>query len=114
MGNLLWQATLVGGFVGGVGGGGGVFVGLAAGEAVVEIVAAAGLPLVAGGGGALMHSVWFGVEGLWLVIGHITTAAAQAVTIIGIPLAIANLKMIPITCFPFGKVVIDDPTASIL
>ncbi len=28
--------------------------------------------------------------------------------------AIANLKMIPITCFPFGKVVIDDPTASIL
>ena len=42
------------------------------------------------------------------------TAAAQAVTIVGIPLAIANLKMIPITCFPFGKVVIDDPTASIL
>ena len=51
---------------------------------------------------------------LWLAIGHITTAAAQAVTIVGIPLAIANLKMIPITCFPFGKAVIDDPTASIL
>ena len=34
--------------------------------------------------------------------------------IVGIPLAIANLKMIPITCFPFGKAVIDDPTASIL
>ena len=54
------------------------------------------------------------VAGLWLAIGHITTAAAQAVTIVGIPLAIANLKMIPITCFPFGKAVIDDPTASIL
>ena len=35
-----------------------------------------------------------------------TTAAAQAVTIIGIPLAVANLKMIPVTCFPFGKVVV--------
>ena len=68
----------------------------------------------AGAGSALMNIVWFLVAGLWLVIGHITTAAAQAVTIIGIPLAIASLKMIPITCFPFGKVVIDDPTASIL
>ena len=68
----------------------------------------------AGAGSALMNIVWFLVAGLWLVIGHITTAAAQAVTIIGIPLAIATLKMIPITCFPFGKVVIDDPTASIL
>ena len=68
----------------------------------------------AGAGSALMNIVWFLVAGLWLVIGHITTAAAQAVTIVGIPLAIANLKMIPITCFPFGKVVIDDPTASIL
>ena len=67
-----------------------------------------------GAGSALMNVVWFLVAGLWLAIGHITTAAAQAVTIVGIPLAIANLKMIPITCFPFGKVVIDDPTASIL
>ena len=67
-----------------------------------------------GAGSALMNIVWFLVAGLWLAIGHVTTAAAQAVTIVGIPLAIANLKMIPITCFPFGKAVIDDPTASIL
>lgn len=67
-----------------------------------------------GAGSGLMNIVWFLVAGLWLAIGHITTAAAQAVTIVGIPLAIANLKMIPITCFPFGKTVIDDPTASIL
>ena len=40
----------------------------------------------AGAGSALMNIVWFLVAGLWLVIGHITTAAAQAVTIIGIPL----------------------------
>ena len=25
----------------------------------------------------------------------------------GIPLAIANLKMIPVTCFPFGKDIVD-------
>ena len=68
----------------------------------------------AGAGSALMNVVWFLVAGLWLAIAHVTTAAAQAVTIIGIPLAIANLKMIPITCFPFGKVVVNDPAASIL
>ncbi len=50
--------------------------------------------------------IWFLIAGLWLAIGHITTAAAQAVTIIGIPLAWANLKMIPVTCFPFGKQIV--------
>lgn len=62
----------------------------------------------AGFGSAFGNVIWFLVAGLWLAIGHITTAIAQAVTIIGIPLAIANVKMIPVTCFPFGKEVVDD------
>ena len=68
----------------------------------------------AGAGSDLMNIVWFLIAGVWLAIGHVLTAFAQAITIIGIPLAIANLKLIPITCFPFGKMVIDDPQASIL
>ncbi len=59
-----------------------------------------------GTGSALMNIVWFIFAGLWLAVGHVTTAAAQAITIVGIPLAIANLKLIPVTCFPFGKMVI--------
>ncbi|MBD8030768.1 YccF domain-containing protein [Corynebacterium gallinarum] len=63
-----------------------------------------------GGNGlsAISNVIWFIVAGLWLAIGHITTAAAQAITIIGIPLAIANIKMIPVTCFPFGKHIVDN------
>lgn len=61
----------------------------------------------AGVGSALMNGLWFVIGGLWLAIGHLTTAAVQAVTIVGIPLAIANLKMIPVTCFPFGKQIVD-------
>lgn len=57
----------------------------------------------AGAGSAVGNIIWFVVAGLWLAIGHVTTAAAQAVTIIGIPLAIANIKMIPVTVVPFGK-----------
>lgn len=67
----------------------------------------------AGSGSDLMNIVWFLIAGVWLAIGHLITAFFQAITIIGIPLAIANLKLIPITCFPFGKMVIDDPTAVI-
>lgn len=67
----------------------------------------------AGAGSALMNFVWFIIAGVWLAIGHVITAFFQAIMIIGIPLAIANLKLIPITCFPFGKMVIDDPTAVI-
>ncbi|VEI13168.1 YccF domain-containing protein [Trueperella bialowiezensis] len=60
----------------------------------------------AGAGSTFMNVVWFLVAGLWLSIGHIVTAAVQAITIIGIPLAIANIKLIPVTCFPFGKMVV--------
>lgn len=60
----------------------------------------------AGVGSALMNFVWFVVAGLWLAIGHIATAATLAITIIGIPMAIANLKLIPVTCFPFGKQIV--------
>ena len=61
----------------------------------------------AGLGSALMNVIWFVIGGIPLAIGHLTTAAAQAVTIVGIPLAIANVKMIPVTCFPFGKQIVD-------
>lgn len=62
----------------------------------------------AGFGSALGNVIWFVIAGLWLALGHITTAIAQALTIIGIPLAIANVKMIPVACFPFGKEIVDD------
>lgn len=60
-----------------------------------------------GGMSVLSNIIWFLVAGLWLALGHVLTAAAQAVTIIGIPLAIANIKMIPVTCFPFGRQIVN-------
>ena len=65
-----------------------------------------------GAGSAIANVIWFIIAGLWLAIGHLTTAAAQAVTIVGIPLAIANLKMIPVTCVPYGKEIVDSDTAA--
>ena len=51
--------------------------------------------------------LWFVIAGWWLALGHVLTAVAQAVTIIGIPLAWANVKMIPVTCFPFGRRIVN-------
>ncbi|WP_128773399.1 YccF domain-containing protein [Actinomyces oricola] len=60
----------------------------------------------AGAMSGISNIIWFAVAGLWLAIGHVVTAAAQAVTVVGFPLAIANIKMIPVTCFPFGKEIV--------
>lgn len=53
--------------------------------------------------------IWIIVAGIWLAIGHVLSAIAMAVTIIGIPLAVANLKMIPVSLMPLGKDIVDVP-----
>lgn len=53
--------------------------------------------------------IWFIVAGWWLAIAHITTAIALCITIIGIPMAIANLKLLPITLLPLGKQIVAKP-----
>src|SRR3954454_18358738 len=47
--------------------------------------------------------IWFLVAGLWLAIGHLVSGVALFITIIGIPLALADFKMIPISLAPLGK-----------
>lgn len=59
------------------------------------------------GSGALVGNVlWLILAGWWLALGHVVTAVAMAITIIGIPLAIANLKLIPVSLMPLGKDVV--------
>ena len=57
--------------------------------------------------GALIGNViWVILFGIWLAIGHVISAVAMAITIIGIPLALANLKLIPVSLFPLGKEIV--------
>ena len=60
----------------------------------------------AGLGSAIGNVIWVVVAGIWLVIAHIASALALLVTIIGIPLAIAELKIIPITLTPLGREIV--------
>lgn len=61
----------------------------------------------AGAFSALGNIVWFIIAGVWLAIGHVLTAIPLALTIIGIPMAYANLKMVPIALTPFGRRIVD-------
>jgi uncharacterized membrane protein YccF (DUF307 family) len=68
----------------------------------------------AGTGAVIGNVIWVLLFGIWLAIGHLLTAAAMALTIIGIPLALANLKLIPVSLLPLGKEIVpaSSPTLS--
>jgi uncharacterized membrane protein YccF (DUF307 family) len=63
----------------------------------------------AGLGSTIGNVIWFFVAGIWLAAGHVVTAFFQAITIIGIPLAMANIKMIPLALAPLGKDILVAP-----
>lgn len=60
----------------------------------------------AGAFSTLGNVIWLVFAGIWIAIGHVLTAIPMFVSIIGIPLGIANLKMIPVSLMPLGKVVV--------
>ncbi|MEO9248655.1 YccF domain-containing protein [Citricoccus nitrophenolicus] len=59
----------------------------------------------------LGNVIWFIVAGVWIAIGHVLTAIPMFISIIGIPLGIANLRMIPVSLLPLGKKIVDSGQA---
>jgi uncharacterized membrane protein YccF (DUF307 family) len=46
------------------------------------------------------------LAGWWLALAHIVTGVLLCITIIGIPLGIADFKMVPISLLPLGKEIV--------
>ncbi|MFP5597768.1 YccF domain-containing protein [Kluyvera sp. 142486] len=57
-------------------------------------------------GGTVLNIVWFVLFGWWLCLTHIVAGIAQCVTIIGIPVGIANFKIAAIALWPVGRRVV--------
>lgn len=53
--------------------------------------------------GSLLNVVWFIFFGWWLCLMHVFSGIAQCVTIIGIPVGLANFKLAAIALFPVGQ-----------
>ena len=65
-----------------------------------------------GGLGFIGNVLWFVFAGFWLAIGHVISAVACFVTIIGIPFAIQHLKLAAISIAPIGQTIVDKEVAA--
>ena len=59
----------------------------------------------------ILNVIWLVLFGWWLALGHLVTGFLLCLTIIGIPLGLANFKIIPVTLVPLGVRII--PEASL-
>ena len=60
----------------------------------------------AGVASGIGNILWLLLCGWWLALGHLVTGIAQCLTIIGIPLGLANFKLIPISLLPLGREIV--------
>ena len=60
----------------------------------------------AGAWSTIGNVIWLLVAGFWLAIGHVLTAIPLFISIIGIPMGIANLKLVPVSLMPLGKEIV--------
>ena len=51
--------------------------------------------------------IWFVLAGWWLALGHLRQRRRECITIIGIPLGLANFKLIPVSLIPLGRDIVD-------
>jgi uncharacterized membrane protein YccF (DUF307 family) len=56
-----------------------------------------------GAGSTIGNVIWFVLGGWWLALAHLVTGILLCCTIIGIPLGIANFKLINVCLRPFGR-----------
>lgn len=62
--------------------------------------------------GTVGNLIWFVLAGIWLAIGHLASALACLLTIIGIPFAIQHLKLAGIALAPIGKTIVSREIAA--
>ena len=60
----------------------------------------------AGAGSTIGNILWIILFGWELALAHLITGIALCVTIIGIPLGLANFKLIPVSLTPLGREIV--------
>lgn len=56
--------------------------------------------------GFVGNLIWLVLAGWWLALGHLVTAVALAITIVGIPFAWAHLKLAGLALWPIGRIIV--------
>ena len=58
--------------------------------------------------------IWVLLCGWWLALAHLLTGVALCLTIIGIPLGLANFKLVPVAFLPLGRAIVSVEEAEAL
>lgn len=69
----------------------------------------------AGAASTIGNVLWFILVGLWMAIAHVVLGVVLCVTVIGIPLGLANFKLAAVAIAPLGKEIVpsSDPRAAL-
>lgn len=59
----------------------------------------------------ILNIIWLVLCGFWMAAGYAIAGILLTVTIIGIPFAIAAVRMANFALWPFGRELVDAPTA---
>jgi uncharacterized membrane protein YccF (DUF307 family) len=62
--------------------------------------------------GTVGNVIWFIFAGIWLAIGHLSSALLNFITVIGIPFGIQHLKLAGIALAPIGKTIVSKEVAA--
>jgi uncharacterized membrane protein YccF (DUF307 family) len=65
----------------------------------------------AGVASGIGNILWFLLCGWWLALTHLITGVALCLTIVGIPLGLANFKLIPVSLLPLGREIVSTEEA---
>ena len=60
----------------------------------------------AGGASVIGNVLWLILCGWWLALLHLVSGVLLCLTIIGLPLGLANFKLIPVSLLPFGREIV--------
>ena len=62
--------------------------------------------------GTIGNAIWLIFAGVWLAIGHLSSALLNFITIIGIPFGMQHLKLAGIALAPIGKTIVSKEVAA--
>jgi uncharacterized membrane protein YccF (DUF307 family) len=60
----------------------------------------------AGIASSLGNVLWLVLCGWWLALGHFASGVLLCLTVIGIPLGVANFKLVPVSLLPLGREIV--------
>ncbi len=62
--------------------------------------------------GFIGNILWVALSGLWLAFAHVVTGCVLCITIVGIPLGLANFKLARLALWPFGSHIVPADVAN--